>query len=409
MMESERALQAAANEALAAATGECLRRFDTDGSPITAGGRKMTTRGQKPKTYQSPYGPVRIGRHVYQSSAGGRTFAPLDCAARIMRTATPLMARQTACKYAHGDASAAVADFAGHGRSVARTYVRELGRDVACVAAEKEGRWSYAVEPGEEVHTVSVGVDGACALMLEDGWRQVMAGTIALYNRDGGRLHTTYVAAAPEYGKGTFFERMDRELAAVKRACPGARYTGVADGAADHWPWLSANTTWQTVDFWHAAEYLNGASEAMAAGVAGTTAEAWAQGACHRLKHGKGAAASLAREMRRKLKGGVRRKAHREALERAAGYLANNADRMRYNVYRAMGLPIGSGVTEAACKTVVKERLCGSGMRWDTKGAAEVLCLRTMVKTPGRWDAFWGKVGRHGFAKITTPQRPRKD
>ena len=37
---------------------------------------------------------------------------------------------------------------------------------------------------------------------------------------------------------------------------------------------------------------------------------------------------------------------------------------MNYAVFAAMSLPIGSGVTEAACKTLVKQRLCGSGMQW---------------------------------------------
>jgi hypothetical protein len=73
-----------------------------------------------------------------------------------------------------------------------------------------------------------------------------------------------------------------------------------------------------------------------------------------------------------------------------------------------MGLSIGSGVTEAACKCIAKARMCGSGMRWDTKGAAEVISLRTMVKTEGRWDEFWEKVGRYGFTKITTPKRQKK-
>ena len=36
-------------------------------------------------------------------------------------------------------------------------------------------------------------------------------------------------------------------------------------------------------------------------------------------------------------------------------------------------LPIGSGVTEAACKTLVKQRLYGSGMRWKDAGIKVVL------------------------------------
>ena len=59
--------------------------------------------------------------------------------------------------------------------------------------------------------------------------------------------------------------------------------------------------------------------------------------------------------------------------------------------------PIGSGVTEAACKVIVKQRLCGSGMRWREEGAAAVLSLRCVTYTPERWEQFWSKVDRYGF------------
>jgi len=48
----------------------------------------------------------------------------------------------------------------------------------------------------------------------------------------------------------------------------------------------------------------------------------------------------------------------------------------------------GSGVIEAACKSVVKCRLCRSGMRWTRQGGQTNLTLRTLVKSE-RWDAFW--------------------
>lgn len=407
MLESERHLQAAANAALNEATGECLSRFDSDGSALLVGGRKITSKGKLPKNYQTPYGEVSVARHVYQGSDGGRTFCPMEQDARVLRTATPLFARQAAVKYANTDSGAAVKDFAEHGRQTTRSYLRELGSDVALVAAEKERLWTYEVPeapPGKCVKTVSVGVDGTCALMTKGGgWREVMVGTLALYDEEGQRLHTIYVAAAPERGKKTFFERMDREVAALKEVYPQARYAGVADGAHDHWPWLEQNTTWQVIDFWHAAEYLNDACVAMAVGEAGQ--RAWAEAACHQLKHDSDSAAKLLHEMQGALQKGVRRKADRESLQKAVSYFANNADKMKYNFYGAMGLPLGSGVTEAACKCVVKARLCGSGMRWDSKGAAEVLSLRTMVKTAGRWDEFWEKVSRYGFTKITAPKR----
>jgi len=59
--------------------------------------------------------------------------------------------------------------------------------------------------------------------------------------------------------------------------------------------------------------------------------------------------------------------------------------------------PIGSGVTEAACKSLVKQRLCRSGMRWKDPGAAVVLSLRALLLTPLRWEQFWNKLDQYGF------------
>ncbi len=70
---------------------------------------------------------------------------------------------------------------------------------------------------------------------------------------------------------------------------------------------------------------------------------------------------------------------------------------MRYHKYVDSVLPIGSGATEAACKVIVKERMCKSGMRWKEKGAQIVLATRSLHETVGNWEQFWSKVDRYGF------------
>ena len=57
---------------------------------------------------------------------------------------------------------------------------------------------------------------------------------------------------------------------------------------------------------------------------------------------------------------------------------------------------IGSCVTEAVCKTLVKRRLCRSRMRWKDTGIQMVLSLRVLVQTPSRWSQFWEKVEQYG-------------
>jgi hypothetical protein len=74
---------------------------------------------------------------------------------------------------------------------------------------------------------------------------------------------------------------------------------------------------------------------------------------------------------------------------------------MNYAQHVKEQLPIGSGVTEAACKTLVKQRLCGSGMRWKNKGAKVVLSLRALVQTTNRWQQFWDKIIQFGVEHQT--------
>ena len=61
-------------------------------------------------------------------------------------------------------------------------------------------------------------------------------------------------------------------------------------------------------------------------------------------------------------------------------------------------LPIGSGVTEAACNVIVKQRLCNSGTGWAKSGAAVLLSLRCLVYSENRWDQFWKKVDQYGLS-----------
>jgi hypothetical protein len=91
----------------------------------------------------------------------------------------------------------------------------------------------------------------------------------------------------------------------------------------------------------------------------------------------------------------------KEKLQKAITYFSNQYRRMDYKIYQEQKFPIGSGVTEAACKTLVKQRLCKSGMQWKTKGAAVVLALRSLVKTTGRWNQFWSKLNMLGMGEYT--------
>jgi hypothetical protein len=399
MLDNEKSIQRALNEAGTALTQKALERFDTDGTPIEVAGVRMTSRGQRPKEIQTPYGAVVIRRHVYQSSKGGTTYVPLDRDARIVVASTPFFAKILAHKYADiPGVSRVVFDLEeNHGRHVAPGVVQKLADAVATITFAKEEVWSYALPALEApVAAVSVGLDGTCLMLVDDGWREAMVGTVAFYDREGERLHTLYAAASPEYGKETFLASFEREIERARAAFPNAPVVGLADGASSNWAFLAKHTDRQTVDFYHVTGYLTDAAAVAFADVG--ERQVWLDSACHRLKHAKGAPRALLAELAT-FRTRSLRQAERDTLEAAITYFENQHPRMTYAENVAKNLPIGSGVTEAACKVIVKERMCVSGgRRWTERGASTVLSLRCLTHTKGRWEQFWAKVDQYGFA-----------
>jgi hypothetical protein len=406
MLEAEEAIQDALNEAGMLLEQENLVRFDTDGSPIQVGPVRLTSKGQSPQVYETPYGPVHVERHVYQTAQGGKTYCPLENAARLILNATPRWAKVVSYKYASMGADSVVDDLREcNGRTVSNRYCKMLGDAVGTFAMAKEESWNYALpEFDRPVASASVGIDGTCMLLVEDGWRVAMTGTIALYDSQGERLHTIYLGAAPEYGKEEFHTRFVRELDRVKAQYPKIPYIGLSDGAADNWSFLSPITDHQLLDFYHASEYVGKVAMAMFPGKKQMDErEAWLADRLHRLKHTQGAAARLGKEMEEfAASHTIRGQSLREGVESALTYFRNQKQRMNYGYHTARCQPIGSGVTEAACKVLIKQRFCRSGARWKEAGASAVLSIRALKLTIGRWHAFWKRISQYGFIGQST-------
>lgn len=402
MLDSEKIIQCGLNEAGAVVTQVLLETFDTDGAPIKVGGTKLTSMGLEPKYYETPYGTVQVARHLYQSNQGGATYCPLERDARIVSSSTPRFAAQISHKMAGMAAAEVQRDLeVNHERHVSKFLVQRLSETVATVVQAKEESWNYYVpEVAAPIKTVSIGLDGTCMLMSEDGYRQAMVGTIALYDATGERQHTTYVAASPEYGKAEFRTRLTREISRTKTLYPEAYYIGLADGAHDNWEFLEQHTQKQTLDFYHATEYVTKVADSVFSSAKGR--DEWLEKSCHELKHTAGFAKNLLEEMEcfRNQKLGEKQK---ELLEASITYFRNNCRekcRMDYAESVAINRPIGSGVTEAACKVIVKQRLCKSGMKWKEKGARAVLSLRTLVCSSGAWGKFWQKINQYGVPSL---------
>jgi hypothetical protein len=140
------------------------------------------------------------------------------------------------------------------------------------------------------------------------------------------------------------------------------------------------------LDFWHAKEHLVELSVAWY-GQDETARENWLDQQCHRLKH-EGGQAVLAQLEAMDVSG--RSEAVREIHREQTQYFRNHVHKMDYPTYRQNGWQIGSGPVEAACKSVVAERLKCSGMRWGADGADAVCHLRALwLSEPDQWDTFW--------------------
>ena len=399
LLETESRIQDACNDVGCLATKSALEHFDTDGSHLTQGAVKWTSKGRVEQKYQTPYGAVKIDRHVYQTSKGGRTWCPLEERARIIQTSTPRFAKQLSHKYSENNATVVCRDLEeNHNRKVAKSFVQNLVDWVGSIASAKEEQWVYSVPDLKgEVATVGISMDGAHILLQQEGWREAMVGTISLYDGGGERLHTTYIGESPEHGKSVFKERFEREIDRVKQLYPQALSVGVADGASDFWSFLTPRTDKQILDFYHVVEYLSKVAYAAHPQKTGKPErKRWLADHCHRLKQEPGHAAVLIKEMeklsrRKKLADTVK-----ADLAMVLRYFKNHRTMMDYAQHIKQDLPIGSGVTEAACKTLIKQRLCGSGMRWKSRGAKMILTLRGLIQSGDRWQQFWQKIDQYG-------------
>ena len=400
LLEMEEAIQEATNAVGCCVTEEALKRFDTDGSPMRVGEIRLTARGRDPKEYQTPYGVVEVERYVYQGSRGGRIYCPLEHQARIVRGATPFFASQISHKYAQLNVRAVQTDLEqNHGRKVAASYIQNVAEWVGNIAMAKEEDWAYEIPAiNSAISTVAISLDGAMIPMADSpGYREAMVGTLSFYDGEGERQHTIYLAAAPEYGKSEFTQRMEREIARAKKRYPEAHYLGIADGAASNWRFLEQHTQRQMIDFFHATEYVGKISQALYPQRRDEAKRAhWHHEHCKKLKSDPEALDLLIGEAARLSPRRTLSQQVRDGVISAWTYFTNHRHQMDYPGFSAEGLPIGSGVTEAACKTLVKQRLCASGMRWKNKGARIVLSLRALTHTAGRWAQFWERINQFG-------------
>ena len=150
--------------------------------------------------------------------------------------------------------------------------------------------------------------------------------------------------------------------------------------AAEHFPGAV-----QIVDLYHAKEHVWDVAQAVF-GCGTAAASAWANHACLLLEQGQSAAlvSTIAALPPIPPEPGQTR----SIPERAGDYFTTHAERMRYPLFRAQGMHLGSGIAEAACKTIVSTRAKRCGMRWTPEGLDALLPVRTAVLNDS-YDSLW--------------------
>ena len=416
------------NEAVAAAGRAALRAFveskDVRCSEVSVGGETYRFKCVSEKTFMTFWGQETFRRALYQNGDDTRTFVPLD-AAWGMRNQFMVPEVRESCAFTHAQMPSAEAQamlekcalFHPH-----RTQIKRLSRDMEKVLERHRAELNERIRAEEEIPetacALAVSMDGANVLMREAGakrgrtaerprevsqsentaYRNAMVGTVTLYGpvpEDGKapeRISTRYVARMPEENAVAFKSELEAEVATLlDRLPPDIPKVFLCDAARSIWKYHGQSTLFRDfealVDCCHALEHLSLAAEALF-GKGADGARRWFERYTATLIEETDGARRLLRSMDYYAKTRSLDPARQQAFEQQRKYFANNVHMMNYADFRRRGLPIGSGPVEAACKTLIKQRLCRSGMRWSREGGQAVLDPRTYIKS-GRWEAMW--------------------
>lgn len=402
---------------------EQLARYDIDAEVISVGGQELRRcLWKEPKTYLSASGPVTVRRNLFRPSGGGKSVCGLDLRAGLVGgLCTPVLARQVSYAMGHMTSVETAKLFVEFGvEGPSSSTCDRLPKVVGEVWERNREQWEAVLREQEtvpaEAMIMAVSLDG---VMVPDkhaqreakaerekrrknlskatggpaGYREVGCGTVSLFDVEGKRLDTVRYGRAPEYKKKTLTEQLDAEVASILGGRPDLTLVALADGAEENWRYFDG-LTWKhatkIVDHGHACQHLK-AGLAASYGADNVPGRAEYERLKVILKDEPGGVdyvITALRQLERKLREtGHRHKTRSEALRKERKYFENQRERMDYARYQKLGLPIGSGVVEAACKTLATQRLKRSGMSWGD-GKQPILTIRSLQQS-NRWDRGW--------------------
>jgi hypothetical protein len=274
---------------------------------------------------------------------------------------------------------------------------------------------------GRHRPVLAVGRDGIHVPLRHEGYHEGATATVSVLDRGGRRLGTVYLGQMPESGQGTLTAQLTSLLTLVLTAwhqrggaaprCayvtdagthPKEYYQRVLRRMTD--PWRPGQPlAWQwVVDFWHACGYVHDLAEALFG--KGYPSYGWFRKWRRWLRdRHQGVTQLLRSAMWHYNNGRCLSQVREAAFWKAYRYLRKHGVWMAYPQYRRQGLPIGSGVTEAACKTVFAERLKRSGMTWGRAGGQVIVDLR-VLKLSGVWQTTHrAYLGSRPVADVVKP------
>jgi hypothetical protein len=397
--------------------------------------RRLTKK--TPQQVSTLFGTVTLRRLGYRAAPadGEPVLFPLGRALGLVHGATPALVERVAHYQAQSGATQkqTLARLRQeHGvtwgvkrlRQVTEYVAQAMEGHRAEAQAEQVLRWLDQAQASRGKHrpVLSVGRDGiTLGLRIKGGaiYEVATAGTLTVYDRRGRRLGTAYLAYTPEPGQGTMSAQLTRLLQEVLRRWSGPlpRLSYVTDAGDNETaffkkvlrrlrhPRTGQRLEWQwVVDYYHAAQRVWAMAEAPFG--SGQRSWSWARKMQKLLLKpgGVGRVLHSAAALRSRLKPRGKRLAD---FRQAYQYLQARRKHLRYAEYRRQGLPLGSGVTEAACKTVYGQRLKLSGMRWQKAGAQTILTLRVILLS-GVWEQVYERIlEAQGGIEIRTPDQLR--
>jgi len=353
------------------------------------------------QTYCGQLGSLRVRRHLYRPRGGGRTVCPLELRAGIVEgTWTPRAARLMVLMVAElppSDAARLLGEIGGLVPSA--SSLDRLPKDLSERWEENRIQWEDALRLQATISakavTMAVSIDGVHAPMRkpkdapkeESSYKEASCGTVTFLDKDAEPLKTIRYGRMPEKKKETLKAQLRAEHDWALAQRPDLRVAKIADGAPDNWGFLCelSGDGPEILDFYHAATHLKTSADAVH-GAETVESRALFESWKTMLKEDPTGADKVIRAITYRRDQATDQ--DRATLTRELEYFRTMRHGMEYQVYKAAGYPIGSGMVEAACKTLVAERLKQSGMRWTERGGQAILTLRSLIQS-GRFDAAW--------------------